>query len=218
MTTFNVSKTFRWQGAFTEKVARVCKVFGLTEDWVRGRSEVHSCKVDIRAGDVVCITGPSGSGKSVLLGEIENCIPADQRINLNHIETPDDRTVVDCIKGGVFETLRAISIAGLNDTMAALNQPSNLSEGQKWRFRLAVAVSTGRKFVFADEFCSNLSRLAASTIAFKVARHAKREGMTFIVAASAKDFLGDLSPDVIISKAKYEPATVTYKDARRNSA
>jgi len=218
MTTFNVSKTLTWQGAFTEKVARVCKVFGLTEDWIRDKTEVHSCRVDIRPGDVVCITGPSGSGKSILLAEIEKGIPPEQRINLNRIETPDDKTVVDCIEGGVFNTLRAISIAGLNDTMALLNQPSNLSEGQKWRFRLAMAISMGRKFVFADEFCSNLSRIAAATIAYKVARHAKREGITFIVAASTKDFLADLCPDVIISKAKYEPATVTYKDKRRNSA
>lgn len=218
MTTFNISRTFEWRGAFTEKVARVCKIFGLTEDWLREKKETHSCRVDIRPGDVVCITGPSGSGKTVLLGEIEKKIPPDQRINLNCIETCDDKTVVDCIAGGVFETLRAISIAGLNDTMAVLNRPSNLSEGQKWRFRLAVAVSMRRKYVFADEFCANLSRLAAATIAYKVARHAKREGMTFVVAAGAKDFLADLSPDVIISKTKYEPATVTYKDNRRNSA
>ncbi|MHC4745561.1 MAG: hypothetical protein ACYS8Z_26905 [Planctomycetota bacterium] len=218
MTTFNISKTFEWRGAFTDKVARICKIFGLTEDWVRDKKETHSCKVDIRAGDVVCITGPSGSGKTVLLGEIEKGIPPEQRINLNCIEIPDDKSVIDCIDAGVFETLRAISIAGLNDTMAVLNQPSNLSEGQKWRFRLAVAVSMGRKYVFADEFCANLSRLAAATIAFKVARHAKREGITFVVAASAKDFLADLSPDVIISKAKYEPATVVYKDRGRASA
>jgi ABC-type ATPase with predicted acetyltransferase domain len=99
--------------------------------------------------------------------------------------------------------------------MAVLNQPSNLSEGQKWRFRLAVAISTGRKYVFADEFCSNLSRVAASAIAYKVWKYAKRTGTTFIVAASAKDFLSDLVPDVVISKAMYEPAQVTYKDRRR---
>ena len=173
---------------------------------------------ELRPGDVVCITGPSGAGKSILLAEIEKQIPPEGRINLNRIETPDDRTVVDCIEGGVFDTLRAISIAGLNDTMALLNQPSNLSEGEKWRFRLAAAIATGRKFIFADEFCSNLSRIAAATIAYRVARHAKREGITFVVAASTKDFLADLCPDAIISKAKYEPATVTYKDRRRNSA
>ena len=215
MTMLNVSKTFEWKGTFTDKVAQVCRVFGLTEDWVRDKRVTHSCKVEIRDGDIVCITGPSGAGKSVLMRQLEQCFAAEERINLDEIELPGDRTVVDCIAGSVLETLRTISIAGLNDTMTVLNQPSNLSEGQKWRFRLAVAISTGRKYIFADEFCSNLSRLAASAIAYKVCKYAKRTGTTFIVAASAKDFLSDLCPDVIISKSMYEPAYVTYKDIRR---
>ena len=215
MATFDVSKTFSWQGTFTDKVAQVCKVFGLTEDWVRDKKETHSCRVEINDGDIVCITGPSGAGKSVLLRELAKCIPPEKRIDLGQIETPSDRTVVDCLEGGLYNALRAISIAGLNDTMSVLNQPSNLSEGQKWRFRLAVAVSTGRKYIFADEFCSNLSRLAASIISHKVFKYAKREGITFIVAASAKDFLADLCPDVIITKAKYDATQVTYKDSRR---
>ena len=217
MATFSVSKTFTWQGTFTDKVAQVCRVFGLTEDWVRDKRITHSCKVEINDGDIACITGASGSGKSVLLRELEQCFAAEERINLNQIEIPSDRTVVDCIVGGVYSTLRAISIAGLNDTMCVLNQPSNLSEGQKWRFRLAVAISTGRKYIFADEFCSNLGRLAASSIAYKVWKYAKRTGTTFIVAASAKDFLSDLGPDVVITKAKYYPTEVTYKNTGRRS-
>lgn len=215
MATFSVSKTFTWQGTFTDKVAQVCRVFGLTEDWVREKREIYSCRVEINDGDIVCITGASGSGKSVLLRELEKCFPAEERMNLNQIETPGDRTVIDCIEGNVYDTLRAISVAGLNDTMCVLNQPSNLSEGQKWRFRLAVAISTGRKYIFADEFCSNLSRLAASVISYKVWKYAKRTGTTFIVAASAKDFLSDLGPDVVITKAKYGPTQVTYKNTRR---
>lgn len=215
MATFNVSRTFTWQGTFTDKVAQVCRVFGLTEDWVRDKRVTHSCKVEINDGDIVCITGPSGSGKSVLLRELEKCFPLDQRVNLNRIATPNDRTVVDCIEGNVYSTLRTISIAGLNDTLCVLNQPSNLSEGQKWRFRLAVAISAGKKYIFADEFCSNLSRLAASVISYKVWKYAKRTGTTFIVAASAKDFLSDLAPDVVITKAKYDQTQVIYKDARR---
>jgi len=215
MARFSVSKTFTWQGTFTDKVAAVCRVFGLTEDWVRDRRETHSCTVEIEQGDIVCITGRSGSGKTVLLRELESLIPAGDRINLSQVEIPGDRTVVDCIAGDAYSVLRAVSIAGLNDTMAVLNQPSNLSEGQKWRFRLAVAISTGRKYVFADEFCSNLCRIEAATIAHKVWKYAKRTGTTFVVAASAKDLLCDLVPDVIISKAMYEPAQVTYKDARR---
>ena len=215
MATFNVSKTFAWQGTFTDKVIQVCRVFGLTEDRLRDKRTTHSCSVKINDGDIVCITGPSGSGKSVLLRELEKCIPPDERVSLNQIPMPGDRTVVDCIEGDIYSTLRTISIAGLNDTMCVLNQPDNLSEGQKWRFRLAVAISTGKKYVFADEFCSNLSRIAATTISHKVCKYAKKTGTTFIVAASAKDFLSDLLPDVVVIKAKHDPTRVIYKDSRR---
>lgn len=215
MPTFNVSKTFTWQGTFTDKVAQVCRVFGLTEDDVRNKRITHKCSVEINDGDIVCITGPSGSGKSTLMRELENCIPADQRVGLHLIPTPHDKTVIDCIDGDMLSTLRTISIAGLNDTFCVLNQPSNLSEGQKWRYRLAVALSSKKKYIFADEFCSNLDRLSASVISYNVWKFARRTGTTFIVAASARDILADLAPDVLIVKAKYDPTEVIYKRARR---
>jgi len=153
-----------------------------TEDDVRDKRITHRCSVEINEGDIVCITGPSGSGKSVLLRELENCIPADQRVSLRQIPTPSDKTVIDCIDGDMLSTLRIISIAGLNDTFSiaglndtfcVLNQPSNLSEGQKWRYRLAVALSSKKKYIFADEFCSNLDRLVSSIISYKVWQFAR---------------------------------------------
>ena len=215
MAKFNLSKTFTWQGTFTDKVAQVCRVFGLTEDDVRDKHITHRCSVEINEGDIVCITGPSGSGKSVLIRELENCIPADQRVSLRQIPTPRDKTVIDCIDGDMLSTLRIISIAGLNDTFCVLNQPSNLSEGQKWRYRLAVALSSKKKYIFADEFCSNLDRLVSSTISYKVWQFARKTGVTFIVAASSRDILSDLGPDVVIVKSKYSPTEVIYNRARR---
>ena len=71
-----------------------------------------------------------------------------------------------------------------------MNWPGNLSEGEKYRFRLAMALASGKKFIFADEFCSNLDRITAAVICYNIQRYAKRHMMTFVLASSHEDILG----------------------------
>jgi ABC-type ATPase with predicted acetyltransferase domain len=104
---------------------------------------------------------------------------------------------------------------GLNDVFCVLNQPTHLSDGQKYRFRLAMALASGREFVFADEFCSNLDRITAAVIAYNMHKFAKRKGVTFILATSHDDTLIDLEPDVLIVKQLSGPAEIIYKQKRR---
>lgn len=214
MATYNVSKTFKWHGTITDKVASICRMFGLSLDRLKGRCFKHSCRLEIDAGDIVYITGPSGAGKSVLLGELEKAVPTGQRINLADITLPDDRTLIDCIDADLAESLRFLSIAGLNDCFCILNQPSNLSIGQQYRFRLAMALATGKKFILADEFCSGLDGVTAAVISYRLHKFAKRIGTTFILASSREDILSDLTPDVLVVKQLSGSVEVTYKRKR----
>ena len=211
MPTYGVSKSFNWQGKITEKVALVCRMFGLTVDGLTKRRLNHSCQLEINDGNIVFITGPSGAGKSVLLGELEKSIPAWDRMNLTRIKLPSDKTLIDCIDGDLLRRLRMLSIAGLNDCFCILNQPCNLSEGQKYRFRLAMALAARKKFIFADEFCSELDRITAAVISYNVHKFAKRTGTIFILASSHDDILLDLSPDVLVVKELSGPTQVIYK-------
>ncbi|MHC4323555.1 MAG: ATP-binding cassette domain-containing protein, partial [Planctomycetota bacterium] len=149
MATYSISKTFKWRGAVTGRVASVCRMFGLTSERLTRQLFTHACRLEIHAGEIVYLTGPSGSGKSVLLAELENAIPADEKINLAGISLPDDKTLIDCIDAELLASLRFLSLAGLNDCFCILNQPANLSAGQQYRFRLAMALAAGKKFVFA---------------------------------------------------------------------
>ena len=214
MATYNISKSFNWNGQVTDKVAQVCRMFGLMADRLAERAVKHECQLDINDGNIVYITGPSGAGKSVLLKELEKSVPAPDRVNLAQIKLPRDKTLVDCIDGDLITSLRTLSIAGLSDCFCILNQPANLGDGQKYRFRLAMALAAKKKFIFADEFCSNLDRTTAAVISYNIHKFARRTGTTFILASSHDDILLDLSPDVIVVKELSGPTQVIYKNLK----
>mgnify|MGYP001103412221 CR=1 FL=1 len=214
MPTYTIVKRFPWQGPLGERAVRVCRMFGLTVDRFTSRTPVHKCRVEIDPGDIVCITGPSGSGKSVLLREIERCVPASEAVNLARIDLPADRTVIDCFDGDLICSLQTLSTVGLSDVFALLNRPCHLSDGQKYRFRLGQALAAGKPFVFADEFGSELDAITAATVAFNVHKFAKRTQTTLVLASSREDFLMDLAPDVLVVKDFTGPAQVIYKNRR----
>lgn len=213
MAEYNISKNIRWQGEITDRMVMVCRMFGLTAERLRECGRTLCCRLKIKAGDIVYISGPSGAGKSVLLKELEKAVARHQRINLEQIKLPGDRAVIDCIGADLdmLQALKLLSTAGLNDVFCVLNQPANLSDGQKYRFRLAMALAAEKKFVFADEFCSELDRVTAAVISYNIHKFAKQTGTTFILAASQEDMLADLSPDVLVITALSGQAEVIYK-------
>jgi len=226
MPTYNVSKTFGWplrgrQGQISERSASVMRMFGLTTDRLAKTNFTVNCQLQINDGDIVYITGPSGAGKSVLLKELEKSVPASDKVNLNEVKLARDKSVIDCIHsalryerhsdGDFLQELKLLSIAGINDAFCVLNQPRNLSDGQKYRFRLAAALASGAKFIFADEFCSELDRITAAVISYNIQKYAKRTGVTFILASSHEDILLDLAPDVLVVQELSGPTQVIYK-------
>ena len=209
-----VSRRFGWDGFVSDKVAGVMRMFGLSVDLMRERAVEHCCKVRISPGDVVYITGPSGAGKSVLLRELEKEFCSEEKINLDEIELISGRAVIDCFEGELLEGLGVLSAAGLSDAFCVLNEPALLSEGEQSRFRLAMALASGKQVIFADEFCSNLDRISACVICYNVHKFAKRHGVTFVLASSHDDVVLDLAPDVLVVKELCGEARVTYKERR----
>jgi ABC-type ATPase with predicted acetyltransferase domain len=222
---FVVDKKFEWQGRITPKVGAVMRMFGVDVDRLAEASPRHHCRIELCAGQICYITGPSGSGKSVLLRELI-AAAHDECIDLDSINLCDRNAVIDCINGNFIDALRTLSIAGLSDVFAVLNRPCHLSEGQKYRFRLAKALSfsaasheqraTSHKIIFADEFCSNLDRITAAVIAYQIRKFATRHNIAFILASSHEDLLADLRPDVVIVKNLNGKTEVHYKYVHHN--
>jgi len=214
MTEYEISKSIGWNGKITDRVAAVCRMFGLTARQLREHGLRHNCRLRIKAGDIVYITGPSGSGKSVLLKELQKHIPPAKRVNLDRIPLPADKAVIDLMPANleILQALKLLTTAGLSDVYCILNQPANLSEGEKYRYRLAMALGAGREFVFADEFCCGLDRITASVIAYNISRFAKETGVAFILAASTDDILADLMPQVLVYMELNGKPEVIYRN------
>jgi ABC-type ATPase with predicted acetyltransferase domain len=143
---------------------------------------------------------------------MQTAVADDEKIVIEQIALPADKSAIDCVGGkGTIDGLSILSYAGLSDVFCMLNVPANFSEGQKYRFRLACALASGKKFIFADEFCSNLDRITAGVIAYNVRRFAKHNNVTFFLASAHEDILADLQPDVLVVKHFVGEAEVTYK-------
>lgn len=211
-TTLSASKKFEWNLPVTKKAADCMRAFGITVQKLRNNIITHSCKVKLSPGEICYITGPSGSGKSVLLREFYNSLDDDDKINIDDIALPDDKTCVDCIDAELLETLRTLSLAGLTDVFCVLNSPATLSEGQKYRYRIANALASNKKYIFADEFCSNLDRVTAAVVSMNIRRHTRKNGKIFILASAHDDLLADLRPEAIVIKHLAGQAEVIYKN------
>ncbi|MBU1260454.1 MAG: AAA family ATPase [Planctomycetes bacterium] len=214
ITTLSANKKFDWNLPLTDKAADVLRAFGITVQRLKNNAITHSCEIELSGGDICYITGPSGSGKSVLLREFFSNFDNDRKINIDDIPLPDDKTTIDCVQGGFLETLRTLSNAGLTDVFCVLNSPATLSEGQKYRYRIAKALASDKQFIFADEFCSNLDRVTAAVISHNLRKFAAKTGKVFILASSHDDLLADLLPEVIVIKHLAGESEVVYKNQR----
>ena len=213
----------------TDRVIQVAEMFGIGLDESYEVALYQDLALDVRGGDVVFVTGPSGSGKSVLLRGLGRAIrdavaDGGRAVDLATVRVREDRPVIDLVSGPLEEALHLLSAAGLADAFLLLRRAGELSDGQRYRLRLALALdallsgSAGKptvRLLVADEFCSTLDRLCARAVAYRVRRLADAHGLTVLAASAHEDLADDLAPDVLIVKHAGERVEVHYADPAR---
>jgi ABC-type ATPase with predicted acetyltransferase domain len=208
-----LNKSFQSRTQRSERVIKVAEAFGLgLED--REFTVLDNVEFDVADGDVIYINGQSGAGKSVLLRELSNTLAAAGKKVSNIDEVSfEDKPLIDQIgSDSMAEAIRLLSIAGLSDAYLYIRNPAELSDGQRYRFRLAKLIEENADVWVADEFGAVLDRTTAKIVAWNLAKTARAYGKTLIVATTHTDLRAELAPSLAITKRFHDRIKVETGD------
>jgi ABC-type ATPase with predicted acetyltransferase domain len=197
--------------------AEAADLFGLSE-CEPPHTVCENLTLDVRPGDLVLFVGPSGTGKSSIMRAV-----AAQLGALDALALPlPDAPLIDALPGTVEARMSALAACGLSEARLLMRTPDELSEGQRYRFRLcfgltelgarsaergtnteddsAVPRSEFRapRFLMVDEFTAALDRTLARVVAFNVRKLVTRAGVGLLCATAHEDVIDDLQPDVLV--------------------
>lgn len=202
----------------SSRVRQVASMFGLGLDAEHMVTVLPMTKLPLPMGGVVFVTGPSGGGKSTLLRCLHRAVLEQGGglpvLDFSTVGEVDDQPLIDALPTDTLEdALRLLSLAGLNDAFVMLRRPSELSDGQRYRFALAQVMAAvealpesdehqqePRALVLADEFGAALDRVTAMVVARNVSKWARRSGVCAVLATTHDDLLEALSPEVLVEQ------------------
>jgi ABC-type ATPase with predicted acetyltransferase domain len=211
----------RWTGRFTFDIAyktatkitprtiEVAEGFGLGIDEEQKFVIYDNVELKIGARDIVYITGDSGSGKSVLLKVIKQDL-GYEAIDVADIQPDPDKPLIETVGKTLTEGLELLSKAGLNDAFLFIRRFGELSDGQKYRYKIAKLIESRKQWWIADEFCATLDRDSARIVSFNIQKLARNLGKAVVVATTHTDLFDDLNPSVHIHKRYGKEITVNY--------
>jgi ABC-type lipoprotein export system ATPase subunit/GNAT superfamily N-acetyltransferase len=205
--TFNI--TYETATQTTPRTTAVAEAFGLGVDETQKFTLYDNVKLKIGPKDVVYITGDSGSGKSVLLRAFKQDL-GEEAIDMASVQPDLGKPIIDTVGKDFSEALELLSKAGLNDAFLFVRRFGELSDGQKYRFKIAKLMESCKQWWFADEFCSVLDRDVAKIVAFNLQKVARLLGKAVVVATSHGDLFGDLRPSVHVHKRFGGEISVKY--------
>ena len=208
------------------RVEVVARWFDLPDELV-GKVRPEPMPIELpEAGNIVLVTGASGAGKSSLLRatiDVARAASDVRAVELGRVDLAE-RAVIDVVAdalvgpwdAGTAGTIAAIGLlgqVGLAEARVCVARPSELSDGQRWRLRLAAGLAEAgwrtrrakpgggvRSVLFADEFAAVLDRVTAAAVARSLRRAVDHSDtpLAAVVATSHDDLVDALMPDAVV--------------------
>ena len=174
--------------------------FGLKKHQFRRRIIMPEIDISVKTGQVCLITGPSGTGKTLLLKSLYACAGSRAAMASSRCEPEKFTTLVDASTGSAFQAMKRLYRCGLRDAYAMLSHREWLSGGERFRFSLSQALAADAEFIFCDEFCSSLDDVSAVSVSRCIRSLADAGRVGFVLAGWREDIIELLSPEIIISR------------------
>jgi len=184
----------------TKRVLAVAETFGL--ELMDKKFEIYKdFKFTTTRGDRIYITGESGSGKSLILGKITKDYISRGLVvaNINDVVL-EDKPLIDQVGRDAKEASQILSAAGLNDAYLLIRKPSELSDGQKYRFRIALLLTRKADVWICDEFGAILDRDMAKALAYSLWKISAKSGISIAIATTHRDLKPFFGPHHSITK------------------
>jgi ABC-type ATPase with predicted acetyltransferase domain len=207
---FTINIAYKTKTDLTDRTVAVAEAFGLGISDSQEHVVYDDVELQIGPHDIVYVTGDSGAGKSVLLEAIGRDLDPRETVSMSDVKIDPKKPLIDTVGDSVKEGLQLLSQVGLNDAFLFVRRYGQLSDGQKYRYRLAKLIESGAQWWIMDEFCSLLDRDTAKIVAFNVQKLARKLGKATVAATTHTDLLEDLAPSVHIHKRFGREIEVTY--------
>ena len=121
---------FRVLPELTERTIAVAEAFGIGVDYEQEFPIYSQFELEVGPRDVVYITGPSGSGKSVLLRALKHELGSLWPVaDMADVPIDRGRPIIDTIGRDVDEAIGLLSRAGLGEAFLWLRRYGELSDG-----------------------------------------------------------------------------------------
>lgn len=198
----------------TPRTIQVAEAFGLGVDQHQKFMIYDNVELKIGPKDIVYVTGDSGSGKSILLRTLAKDIKENPDlggvINVNDVDVDPDKPLIDTLGKTVEEGLELLSRVGLNDAFLFVRRYRELSDGQKYRYRIAKLIESKTQWWVLDEFAATLDRDTAKIVAFNLQKQARAHDRAVLAATTHTDLFTDLAPSVHVHKRYGKEISVNY--------
>jgi peptide/nickel transport system ATP-binding protein len=174
--------------------------------------------LSVRSGDLLCLMGPSGSGKSLLLGTLSGRLPAGVRVSRGsricarmtriglvaqraasglHPLIPVDRQLALVTGRTPREVTRILTSLGL-ESSCHHRRPAELSGGQAQRAAMGLAALSRAAVLLADEPTSALDPHSRDeTIALLLSLRREEPTLALVIATHDPEVPHSLGADLI---------------------